>query len=85
MLKGFCCSPLVFAIVSCGDAACLLVRVERTLLSAAFDPGVGLDFRINLKINIKINFNVKGSGQECPLHKVPTLTKNGKTGHLYGP
>jgi hypothetical protein len=55
--------------------------VERTLLSAAFDPGVGLDFRINLKIN----FNVKGSGQECPLHKFLTLTKNGKTGHLYGP
>jgi hypothetical protein len=36
--------------------------LERTLLSAAFDLGVGFDFRIKVKIN------VKSSGQECPLH-----------------
>jgi len=48
------------------------VRVERTLLSAAFAVAfarVG-KVRINIKINGEIYGKIKinGSGQECPLH-----------------
>ena len=44
-------------------------RVGRTLLSAAFDLEVALDL-VGIRINSKVN--VKGSGQECPLHTTET-------------
>jgi hypothetical protein len=54
-----------------------MVRVERTLLSAAFD--VEVDFDVDPKI--KTNPKIKSSGQECPLHtaaraKFPATRKN---------
>jgi putative transposase len=54
--------------------------VGRTLLSAAFDFGVALDFlwaqptvEKQEQTNTKINFN--GCGQECPLHTTRAVTK----------